>query len=189
MWWGTCARLRSVRDVRTADRARRPNLAADRRSQAERGCANTISLWSHGGYFQVRTLSRRWRWARPTMLRSIGRSRASSPGFGFGRMLLFLDEDKESSMKFMWPALVGLLTVASYSGAQQPAGTSPSEASPSQASPSLSQPKSRACKKEVRELCGRRPKGELQSCLKDGIDLKKFSAPCTSEIAKSPNPG
>ena len=78
----------------------------------------------------------------------------------------------------------GLLTITSYSHAQPPA-----EPSASPASSALSAPQSRACKTEVKDLCGRRPKGELQSCLKDGIDLKKFSASCTTEIMKAPKPG
>ncbi len=87
-------------------------------------------------------------------------------------------------MKTTTLVLVGLLTAASYSRAQPPA-----ETSPSQESPAYSAPKSRACKKEVRDLCGRRPKSELQSCLKDGLDLKKFSDSCTTEITKAQKPG
>lgn len=87
-------------------------------------------------------------------------------------------------MKLMSLALMGLLTVATYTQAQPPAETA---ALP--ASSVLSAPKTRACKKEVRDLCGRRPKGELQSCLKDGVDLKKFSPSCTTEITNAPKPG
>jgi hypothetical protein len=84
-------------------------------------------------------------------------------------------------MKTTALALAGLLTMAGYSHAQPPAAG----ASPSEESQAYSEPKSRDCKKEVKKLCGRRPKGELQSCLKDGVDLKKFSDSCTSEITKA----
>ena len=87
-------------------------------------------------------------------------------------------------MKTLTLVLVGLLTTASYARAQPPA-----ETSPAQQSATYSAPKSKACKKEVKDLCGRRPKSELQSCLKDGLDLKKFSDSCTTEITKAPKPG
>jgi hypothetical protein len=78
-------------------------------------------------------------------------------------------------MKFTALAFIASLTVAGYAAAQ----------SPDQA-PSVSKPTSHACKKEVDSLCGRRAKGEEMSCIKDGLDLNKFSADCKTELTKAP---
>jgi hypothetical protein len=88
----------------------------------------------------------------------------------------------------MRPALLASIVsvvISSYALGQPPA-QSPA---PSSTQPTLSKPSSRDCKKEVKDLCGRRPKGELQSCLKDGLDMNKFSDSCKAEITKTPKSG
>jgi hypothetical protein len=83
-------------------------------------------------------------------------------------------------------APLAYLVVAGYALAQPPAKSS----APSSAQPTLVEPHSRACKKEVKKLCGRHPSGsELQSCMKDGIDLNKFTDDCKAEMTKTPKPG
>jgi hypothetical protein len=79
-------------------------------------------------------------------------------------------------------ALIAPLALSGYALAQPPAPTS------GQAPTTYSAPHSHDCKKEVKDLCGRRPKGELQSCLKDGLDLNKFTDSCKSEIMKPAKP-
>jgi hypothetical protein len=81
-------------------------------------------------------------------------------------------------------APLACLVVSGYALAQdQPPAKS---AAPSSAQPTLVEPHSKACKKEVKKLCGRRPGSELQSCLKDGIDLNKFTDDCKAEMTKTP---
>jgi hypothetical protein len=82
-------------------------------------------------------------------------------------------------------ASVASLVIFGYAQGQPPAQTT----APSSAPTTLSAPSSRDCKKQVKDLCGRRPKGELQSCLKDGLDLNKFSDSCKAEITKAPKSG
>jgi hypothetical protein len=86
-------------------------------------------------------------------------------------------------MKPVSLAVVGFLAILGDVDAQPP----PQAPAPSSTPTTLSSPSSRECKKEVRDLCGRRPKGELQSCLKDGLDLNKFSDSCKAEITKPAN--
>jgi hypothetical protein len=86
-------------------------------------------------------------------------------------------------MRLVSLALVAPVALSGYALAQTAAQA------PAQAPTTYSAPTSKACKKEVRDLCGRRPKGELQSCLKDGLDLNKFSDSCKAEITKPAKPG
>jgi hypothetical protein len=86
-------------------------------------------------------------------------------------------------MRLVSLVLLVLAALPDYILAQAPAQT------PAPAPTSVSAPTSHACKKEVKDLCGRRPKGELQSCLKDNLDLNKFSDSCKAEIAKPGKPG
>jgi hypothetical protein len=86
-------------------------------------------------------------------------------------------------MKLLSLALIAPVALSNYSLAQPAAQT------PAPAPTTYSAPTSHACKKEVRDLCGRHPKGELQSCLKDNLDLKKFSDNCKAEITKQGKPG
>ena len=85
-------------------------------------------------------------------------------------------------MKIISFALVVATVWCGYASAEPPAQ------SPPQSPTAYSAPSSHSCKKEVRALCGRRPKGELQSCLKDGLDLNKFTDSCKAEITKSAKP-
>jgi hypothetical protein len=89
---------------------------------------------------------------------------------------------KEDIMKLISIALIASLTVAGYAHAQA------SAQAPSQAPAAQAAPKSKACKKEVKDLCGRRPKGEEASCIKDGLDLNKFSDSCKGELTAAPKP-
>ncbi len=75
-------------------------------------------------------------------------------------------------MKLVWLALVGLLTMASYADAQPPL----SRAFPSP----YFFPASRSCQRQVRSLCGSRPR---QSCLRHGIASRRFSASCRRQLA------
>ena len=82
-------------------------------------------------------------------------------------------------------ALATSFLISGYAHSQAPGQTQAPSSSPT----TLSAPSSRECKKEVRGLCGRRPKSELQSCLKDGLDLNKFSDNCKAEMTKPPKAG
>jgi len=45
---------------------------------------------------------------------------------------------------------------------------------------------SKSCKKEVKELCGRRARGEEEKdCIKANLDLNKFSADCKTELSST----
>jgi hypothetical protein len=80
-------------------------------------------------------------------------------------------------MKTMSLALIAAMVLSGQTLAQPSAQTS------NQTKTTYSPPHSHECKKQVNDLCGRRPKGELQSCLKDGLDLNKFTDSCKAEIA------
>lgn len=82
-------------------------------------------------------------------------------------------------MKRISLALVGLLMVAGYSSAQPPP---PRTAFPAP----YSVPASRSCQRQVRNLCGARPR---QSCLRSGIARRRFSASCTRQLTRSPRRG
>jgi hypothetical protein len=81
-------------------------------------------------------------------------------------------------------AVVASLAIGGYVHAQTaaPPATQPGT---NQAAAAAAQP-SGACKKEVRKLCGMRAKGdERQSCIKDNIDLNKFSAACKAQLTSA----
>jgi hypothetical protein len=84
-------------------------------------------------------------------------------------------------MKLISLALVSSLALAGYLQAQAPAQT-PTPAPAASSGGSLS----RACKKEVKDLCGRAHGDEMQGCIKSNLDMNKFSADCKSELAKAP---
>jgi hypothetical protein len=88
------------------------------------------------------------------------------------------------AMRLLPLALLASVALTSHAPAQPPAETQAPAQTPAPAPSTYSKPTSKDCKKEVKELCGRRPKGELQSCLKDGLDLNKFSDSCKAEITK-----
>jgi hypothetical protein len=86
-------------------------------------------------------------------------------------------------MKLKSLALIAPVFLSGYTLAQAPTQT------PAPGHTTYSAPSSHDCKKEVKDLCGRRPKGELQSCLKDGLDLNKFTDSCKAEIMKPTKSG
>ena len=79
-------------------------------------------------------------------------------------------------MKRISLAVVGLLTIASYSAAQPPTPTFRFPAP-------YSAPVSRTCQTQVRNLCGRRP---TLSCLRNGVARKRFSPTCRRQLTRSP---
>ena len=47
----------------------------------------------------------------------------------------------------------------------------------------------RACKEQVKSLCGHAHGDEMKSCIKSNLDMKKFSADCAAELAnQAPKP-
>jgi hypothetical protein len=87
-------------------------------------------------------------------------------------------------MKLAPLALLTGLALAGYAFAQTPAQSSaPPAASPAPAASSDSIKIDKACKKEIRDLCGHAHGQEMKDCVKAGVDLNKFSASCKSEIA------
>jgi hypothetical protein len=84
-------------------------------------------------------------------------------------------------MKLMSLALVASLALTGYVQAQATAQTpTPAPAASSGSSPS------KACKKEIKDLCGRAHGQEMKDCIKSGLDMNKFSADCKAELAKAP---
>ena len=86
---------------------------------------------------------------------------------------------KEGSMKLRSLALVAALTVTGLAWGQ----TAPSSSAPPADKASSSGNMDHACKKEIRDLCGRAHGQEMQDCVKAGVDMNKFSASCKAEIA------
>jgi hypothetical protein len=85
-------------------------------------------------------------------------------------------------MKLISLALAASCAVAGYAQAQTPAQTpAPSE---SQAPPSSSSGGkiSGDCKKEIISLCGHAHGETMKGCVKDNLDMNKFTASCTSEL-------
>jgi hypothetical protein len=90
-------------------------------------------------------------------------------------------------MKRIAPALLASFALVGYVQAQAPAQT-PAPAPASAAAPASdgSDSLGRACKKEVKDLCGRAHGQEMQDCVKSGLDMNKFSADCKAKLAKPP---
>jgi hypothetical protein len=40
----------------------------------------------------------------------------------------------------------------------------------------------KACKKQIKDLCGHAHGQEMTDCVKSGLDMNKFDASCTAEI-------
>ena len=80
-------------------------------------------------------------------------------------------------MKLPPLVLLAALALAGSAIAQTPAATAPPAES------SASGKIDKACKKEIKELCGHAHGQEMQDCVKAGMDMNKFSASCKSEIA------
>lgn len=91
-------------------------------------------------------------------------------------------------MKLMSLALAAAFALAGYAQAQTPAQTpAPSE---SQAPPSSSAGVkiSHDCKKEIISLCGHAHGDTMKECVKDNLDMNKFTASCTSELKAAAPP-
>jgi hypothetical protein len=87
-------------------------------------------------------------------------------------------------MKLAPLVLLTALAMTGYAFGQTPAESSPApsaSAPPSSSAPSAKIDK--ACKKEIKDLCGRAHGDEMKDCVKSGLDMNKFSASCKSEIA------
>jgi hypothetical protein len=83
-------------------------------------------------------------------------------------------------MKLAPLALLAGLALSGYAFAQTP--SAPPSASPAPATSSDSGKIDSACKKEIKDLCGRAHGQEMTDCVKAGLDMNKFSASCKSEI-------
>ena len=83
-------------------------------------------------------------------------------------------------MKLASLALLTGLAVAGLAISQTPSQSAPpaSATAPAESSGKID----KACKKEIKELCGHAHGQEMTDCVKSGIDMNKFSASCTSEI-------
>lgn len=89
-------------------------------------------------------------------------------------------------MKLVALALTTSFALAGFAQAQTPA-PAPSESQPAPSSSGHSI--SHACKSEVTKLCGHAHGDEMKGCVKDNLDMNKFSADCTTELkAHAPPP-
>ena len=87
-------------------------------------------------------------------------------------------------MKLASLALLAGLAVVGYASAQTPPPSSPPPAATAPAASSSDSAKiDKACKKEIKDLCGHAHGQEMKDCVKSGLDMNKFSASCKSEIA------
>ena len=75
---------------------------------------------------------------------------------------------KEDSMKLPPLVLLAAITLAGSAIAQTPSETAPKM--------------DKACKDQIKKLCGHAHGQEMQDCVKAGVDMNKFSADCTSAI-------
>ena len=80
---------------------------------------------------------------------------------------------KEEPMKLPPLVLLAAFALAGSAIAQTPAAAPPPE----------SGKLDKACKKEIKDLCGHAHGQEMKDCVKAGMDMNKFSASCKSEIA------
>jgi invasion protein IalB len=89
-------------------------------------------------------------------------------------------------MKHLSLALLAALAVTGYLHAQTPAPAAPPAQAAAPAAPAASSGGSvtRACKEQVKSLCGRAHGDEMQNCVKSNIDMNKFSADCKAELSK-----
>ena len=86
-------------------------------------------------------------------------------------------------MKFL-SLIVAAGLLVSYAQAQTPSQSpapaqTPAATAPANSSDSLGH----ACKKEVKDLCGRAHGQEMKDCVKSGLDMNKFSADCKAKLA------
>jgi len=92
-------------------------------------------------------------------------------------------------MKLISLALLASFAVAGYVEAQttQAPAAPPAESTPAPSeahAKSHHHPLSKACRQEVKKLCGSTHGDEMKSCVKDGVGANKFSADCQDELAK-----
>jgi hypothetical protein len=79
-------------------------------------------------------------------------------------------------MKLASLALIAALAVTGSAQAQTAPSSSPAPEA------SAAGKIDHACKKEIRDLCGRAHGQEMQDCVKAGLDMNKFSDSCKAEI-------
>lgn len=88
-------------------------------------------------------------------------------------------------MKFTFLAVIASVALAGQVHAQAPAQSQAPAPAPASSDGSLG----KACKKEVKDLCGRAHGQEMQDCIKSGMDMNKFTADCKAKLAaKVPKP-
>jgi len=103
---------------------------------------------------------------------------------GADQMCLDPPMAKENPMKLASLALLAGLALAGFATAQTPPQSSaPPAATAPPAQSSEAGKIDRACKKEIKDLCGHAHGQEMKDCVKAGLDMNKFSASCKSEIA------
>jgi hypothetical protein len=86
-------------------------------------------------------------------------------------------------------AIANSQTPAQPSAQKTPQAAAQTLAHDSAPSSSGSQSIGRACKKEIKQLCGRRAHGEeKQDCIKANLDLNKFSADCKTKLSMAAKP-
>jgi hypothetical protein len=88
-------------------------------------------------------------------------------------------------MKRISLALLASFAMSGYLHAQTaaPAAAAPAPAASSGGSVT------RACKEQVKSLCGRAHGDAMKQCIKSNLDMDKFSADCKAELAKpAPKP-
>ena len=86
-------------------------------------------------------------------------------------------------MKLPSLALLAALALAGFATAQTPSQSAPPpSATAPPAESSASGKIDKACKKEIKDLCGHAHGQEMTDCVKAGLDMNKFSASCKSEI-------
>ena len=89
-------------------------------------------------------------------------------------------------MKLLSLALAASFALAGYAQAQTAAQTPAQTPAPSESKPAPSSSSghsiSRSCKSEIHKLCGRAHGDEMKGCVKDNLDMNKFSADCTTEL-------
>jgi hypothetical protein len=83
-------------------------------------------------------------------------------------------------MKLVPLALAASFLVAGYAHAQTAA---PAPAQPTQSASSSGGKISHDCKSEIHKLCGHSTdKDAMKGCVKDNLDMNKFSANCATEL-------
>jgi len=80
-------------------------------------------------------------------------------------------------------ALAASFAFAGYVQAQtSPPASHPADSATSESAESSGHKISHDCKKEIHKLCGHAHGDEMKGCVKDNLDMSKFSANCASEL-------